>query len=444
MIKNKLDLIFKSYDVRGIYQDEITNEIASKIGYAFSEFVKDDEILIGHDGRLSNLEMLNSVVSGITANNKKCIYVGLVPTDVVYSLSGLLQKPGIIITASHNPKEYTGLKFCNSGAEPIGETSGLKVIKNRTLEIEDIEILENQIKKSDVLSLYFEHLQKLINPNSISKNKRFGVDGGNGAIGSVFASLSKIYSFNYESLYLEIDGNFPNHPADPSDEKNLEDLKRIVLSKNLDFGVAFDGDADRAVFIDDRGRLITGSMMTALISENLSEEKENLKVVHNVNVSPYALSYLKNKNINLFECKVGHSNIKALMREIDADFGGEHSAHFYYKENFYADSAILTLLTFMRILSEKNMKVSEIIDMYDFPPSSGEVNFKVQSVNASLEKIKVEFGDNFDDLDGLSYKTEDYWFNVRGSNTEPKLRINIEAKSEKLLKELTKKIVETI
>ena len=444
MLKNKLDSIFKSYDVRGIYGDELTNEIASKIGFAFSEFVKDDEILIGHDGRLSNMEMLNAVVSGITANNKKYIYVGLVPTDVVYSLSGLLKKPGVIITASHNPKEYSGLKFCNSGAEPIGENTGLNIIKNRTLEIEEKEILKSDIKKADILSIYFDHLQNLVDVKSISSDLHFGVDGGNGAIGSVFDTLSNLYSLSYKSLYLEVDGNFPNHPADPSDEKNLEDLKNIVLANNLDFGVAFDGDADRAVFIDDLGRLITGSMMTALISENLSNIKEDLKVVHNVNVSPHALRYLAEKNITLFECKVGHSNIKALMREIDADFGGEHSAHFYYKENFYADSAILTLLTFMKILSEKNLKVSEIIDKYDFPPSSGEVNFKVDSVSASLEKIKSEFGEKFDDLDGLSYKTEEYWFNVRGSNTEPKLRVNIEAQSNKILDELTKKIIETI
>ena len=437
---NNLDVIFKSYDIRGVFGDSLTLEDAYKIGYSFSQFVESETVLIGHDGRISNMKMLDAVSSGIKNNGKSILYVGLVPTDVVYSLSGLLKLPGVIITASHNPKEYNGLKLCNSGAVPIGEQSGLLDIKNNIKNIDFGEINSFQIEKNNELDLYFEHIQNLVSPAKINDKIKFGVDGGNGAIGSIFDELAKIYNFNCDELYMDVDGNFPNHPADPSNKENLQEIIKLVEDNNLDFGVAFDGDADRAVFIDDVGKVVSGSMMTALIADYLSETNDNLKVVYNVNVSPHALSILESKEILLFRCKVGHSNIKAMMKELDADFGGEHSAHFYYKDNYFADSAILTLLMLMSIVSERAEKVSSMIDKYNFPPSSGEINFTVDDVDNSLEKIKSVFTGNFDELDGLSYFDENFWFNVRGSNTEPKLRVNIEASSQKILDEVLEKI----
>ena len=443
-MSNNLDVIFKSYDIRGIFGDTLSLQDAYKIGYSFAEFVDSDTILIGHDGRLSNKEMLNAVASGISNSGKSVLYVGLVPTDVVYSLSGLLELPGAIITASHNPKEYNGLKLCNSGAVPIGEHSGLLEIKNNIKNI-DIGVISNlHLETNNELDLYFEHIQKLVKPEKVNSQIKFGVDGGNGAIGSLFEDLSTIYNFDCEKLYMEVDGNFPNHPADPSNIENLKEIIKLVQEKKLDFGVAFDGDADRAVFIDDTGKVVSGSMMTTLIADYLSEKKDNLKVVYNVNVSPHALTILESKNISLFRCKVGHSNIKAMMKELEADFGGEHSAHFYYKDNYFADSAILTLLMFMTIISERGEKVSSMIDKYNFPPSSGEVNFVVEDVESSLEKIKTVFNGDFDELDGLSYFDENFWFNVRGSNTEPKLRVNIEAQSQNILDEVLEKISTTI
>jgi len=443
-MSNNLDVIFKSYDIRGVFGDTLTLKDAYKIGYSFAEFVDSDSILIGHDGRLSNMEMLNAVASGISNSGKSVLYVGLVPTDVVYSLSGLLELPGVIITASHNPKEYNGLKLCNSGAVPIGEYSGLLEIKNNIKNIEIGEISNLHLETNNELDLYFEHIQKLVKPEKVNSQIKFGVDGGNGAIGSIFEDLSIIYGFDCEELYMEVDGNFPNHPADPSNKDNLIEIIKLVQEKKLDFGVAFDGDADRAVFIDDTGKVVSGSMMTTLIADYLSEKKDNLKVVYNVNVSPHALSILDSKNISLFRCKVGHSNIKAMMKELKADFGGEHSAHFYYKDNYFADSAILTLLMFMSIVSERGEKVSNMINKYNFPPSSGEINFAVEDVDSSLEKIKSVFTGDFDELDGLSYFDENFWFNVRGSNTEPKLRVNIEATSQKILDEVLEKISTTI
>ena len=433
MTKNKLDLIFKSYDIRGIYGDSIDQEIAYKIGKAFAEFVPDDTIIVGHDGRVSNIEMLDAFTSGIKSINKEIIYVGLVPTDTVYSLSGLLKKPGAIITASHNPKNYNGLKLCNAGAIPIGENSGLMDIKK--LADRNIEIRIVKFKIND---------KNLVSPESISQKLNFGIDGGNGVFGAVFDTLNNIYKFNVKSIYLEVDGNFPNHPADPSDESNLTDLKNLIIDNDLDFGIAFDGDADRGVFIDNLGRVISGSMMTVLISEYLSSQKNEFRVVHNVNVSPHALKMMKNNNIELYKCKVGHSNIKKMMRDVDADFGGEHSAHFYYRDNFYADSAILTLLIFMKLLSNNKDKLSSIIDNYNFPPSSGEINFSVEDINESISKIESIFEGEFDQTDGLSCLHRDFWFNVRGSNTENKLRINVEADTQEILDQVLEKISSSI
>lgn len=438
--QNKLDLIFKAYDVRGIYGDTLTLETAYNIGVAFSEFVQSEKIIVGHDGRTSNLEIFNAVATGIKSKNKDVHYIGTVPTDVVYSLSGLLDLPGLIITASHNPKEWNGFKFCNRGASPIGVESGLLEIKKLASKNYALPLVLAESKKEDVTEIYINHLKEIVNPEHINSSIKFAIDGGNGAIGSVIDSLSSKYGLNYEGIYMDVDGTFPNHPADPSNPKNLEELVNLVLEKNYQFGVAFDGDADRAVFSDDKGNIISGSIMTAIISDWLLAKRGEIKVVHNVNVPPSVTSYLNKKGVNLIRSKVGHSYIKQIMRDEDADFGGEHSAHFYLRENFYADSGIVTLLIFLQILSEKNQTPSELISSYSFFPSSGEINFNVKNVDESIAIVQNSFEKEFDTLDGISYFEDDYWFNIRGSNTEPKLRLNAEAKNIEILNELVNKI----
>ena len=440
MNQNKLDLIFKAYDVRGIYGDTLTLETAYNIGVAFSEFVQSEKIIVGHDGRTSNLEIFNAVATGIKSRNKDVHYIGTVPTDVVYSLSGLLDLPGMIITASHNPKEWNGFKFCNRGASPIGVESGLLEIKKLASKNYALPLVLTESKKEDVTDIYINHLKEIVNPEHINSSIKFAIDGGNGAIGSVIDSLSSKYGLNYEGIYMDVDGTFPNHPADPSNPKNLEELVNLVLEKNYQFGVAFDGDADRAVFSDDKGNIISGSIMTAIISDWLLAKRGGIKVVHNVNVPPSVTSYLNKKGVNLIRSKVGHSYIKQIMRDEDADFGGEHSAHFYLRENFYADSGIVTLLIFLQILSEKNQTPSELISSYSFFPSSGEINFNVKNVDESIAIVQNSFEKEFDTLDGISYFEDDYWFNIRGSNTEPKLRLNAEAKNIEILNELVNKI----
>ena len=433
MDENKLDLIFKAYDVRGVFNETITPKVGFKIGAAFASYVDSNEIIVGHDGRISNNEMFAAISSGIQSVNKKVLYVGMVPTDVVYTLSGIKNLPGLIITASHNPKEYTGLKFCDSGAVAIGQETGLKEIKNLAEKFNDDFNMSELPEMQTLNQLYLEHFKNIVDPSEISDKVKFAIDGGNGVLGAIIEDLSESFSLNFEGLYMEVDGNFPNHPADPSNQDNLLDLKNKVLSQNFDFGVAFDGDADRSVFVDDKGNVISGSMMTCLISDWLFEKKSEIKIVHNVNVQPSVIEYLKNKGIETIRSKVGHSYIKKIMRDNDADFGGEHSAHFYLRENFYADSGILTLLIFLKILTEKNVKSSVLLENYEFNPSSGEINYMVEDVETSLKKIENSFEGEFDKLDGISYFSDDFWFNVRGSNTEPLLRLNAEAVDQKTL-----------
>ena len=440
MDENKLDLIFKAYDVRGVFNETITPKVGFKIGAAFASYVDSNEIIVGHDGRISNNEMFAAISSGIQSVNKKVLYVGMVPTDVVYTLSGIKNLPGLIITASHNPKEYTGLKFCNSGAVAIGQETGLKEIKNLAEKFNDDLNMSELPEMQTMNQLYLEHFKNIVDPSEISDKVKFAIDGGNGVLGAIIEDIAESFSLNFEGLYMEVDGNFPNHPADPSNHENLLDLKNKVLSQNFDFGVAFDGDADRSVFVDDKGNVISGSMMTCLISDWLFEKKSEIKIVHNVNVQPSVIEYLKNKGVKTIRSKVGHSYIKKIMRDNDADFGGEHSAHFYLRENFYADSGILTLLIFLKILSEKKIKSSELVQKYNFKPSSGEINYIVEDVETSLKKIENSFEGEFDKLDGISYFSDDFWFNVRGSNTEPMLRLNAEAINQKTLDNIIEKI----
>ncbi len=440
MDENKLDLIFKAYDVRGVFNETITPEIGFKIGAAFASYVDSNKIIVGHDGRLTNNEMFAAISSGIQTINKQVLYVGMVPTDVVYTLSGIKNLPGLVITASHNPKEYTGIKFCNNGAVAIGQETGLREIKNLAENFVGDFYISDLPELQNMNQLYFEHFKNIVHPSEISNKVKFSIDGGNGVLGAIIKDLSETFGLNYEGLYMDVDGNFPNHPADPSNENNLTDLKNKVISNNHDFGVAFDGDADRSVFIDNKGNIISGSLMTCLISDWLFEKKSKIKIVHNVNVQPSVIEYLKSKGIVTIRSKVGHSYIKKIMRDNDADFGGEHSAHFYLRENFYADSGILTLLIFLKILSEKNIQSSTLIENYEFKPSSGEINFIVEDVETSLKIIENSFEGEFDKLDGISYFSDDFWFNLRGSNTEPMLRLNAEAVDQKTLDNIIDKI----
>ena len=270
--------IFRAYDIRGIASEDLSDEFVASLGSALSHKIKKlglKQVAVARDGRLSGKRIYSVLIKSFIDNGINVKNVGMVPSPLLYfAVEKFNTKNGVMITGSHNPKEYNGLKLCNSGAVPIGEHSGLLEIKNNIKNI-DLGVISNlNLETNNELDLYFEHIQKLVKPEKVNSQIKFGVDGGNGAIGSIFEDLSKIYNFDCEKLYMEVDGNFPNHPADPSNIDNLKEIIKLVQEKKLDFGVAFDGDADRAVFIDDTGKVISGSMMTTLIADYLSRKKE--------------------------------------------------------------------------------------------------------------------------------------------------------------------------
>ena len=442
-MRDKLDSLFKAYDVRGVYPDGLNDQLAYDIGLAFGIFVKEDRVIVGHDARLSSDKIFKAFSSGLIHSGKKIKYVGLVPTDVVYTMSGLWNLPGAMITASHNPKEWNGFKFCNAGSRPIGIETGLEDIKllidssNGYSELSNFEL-------EDIFEEYVSHIYSIVNPSTINKQMNIGIDAANGVAGAFVPKLLDNYGINYSGIFLEPDGNFPNHPADPSNTDNLQSLIELVIDKNLDFGVAFDGDVDRAVFVDHQGTILSGSSLTGIIAEWYLESYPKSKIVHNLNVSPEVLDRLSSKGAILIRSRVGHSFIKKLMHEEDAIFGGEHSAHFYYKDNYYADSGNLTLLILLLIMSQKKKTLYELSKDYQKKFSSGEVNLIVEDTAKSLDKLKDKFINEYDNLDGVSVTREDVWFNVRPSNTEPKIRINIEADTKEKLNETLELLKEVL
>ena len=434
--------IFREYDIRGKVEEDFPSEVVVNLGKAFGTFIKrsgGQEIALSGDVRLSTPELINQFKEGVLSTGVDVINIGIVPTPVNYYSMFKLDVAGAVqITGSHNPPEFNGFKMSRNKKSVFGES-----IQNLRDIIEN-EDFENGTGDEAPYKILPDYKKMISSKIELNKKLKVVLDCGNAAGAVCAPEIFRTLNIELEELYCDVDGTFPNHHPDPTVEENLKDLIEKMKTGRYDVGIAFDGDADRAVFIDDKGNVISGSMMTTLISDYLSKENNNLKVVHNVNVSPHALSVLNDRNIQLYRCKVGHSNIKKMMREIDADFGGEHSAHFYYKENFYADSAILTLLIFMKIISTKEEKVSRVFENYKFPPSSGEINFVVKDVEESLRNVEEVFDVDFDYLDGLTCFTENYWFNIRGSNTEPKLRVNVEGRSEKVITEVLEKISSNI
>ena len=364
--ENKLDLIFKAYDIRGIYGETLTPEIAFKIGFAYADFVDSEKIIIGHDGRLSNKEMLNAVASGVKKKSKSILYIGTVPTDVVYSLSGLENLPGIVITASHNPKEWTGLKFCNKGARPIGIETGLLDIKEKVENLDiDIEI-QTEFQEEDIVDSYIEHLNSLVNPADVKNTISFIIDAGNGALGSVIEELHNSYKLNFDELYMEVDGNFPNHPADPSDPENLRELKELVISKNKAFGVAFDGDADRLIVSDEKGNIIDGDQLLAVLAIKLQREGElkNSTIV-GTSMTNHAFDlWLNNIGINLMRTDVGDRYISEAIKQFDYSLGGEPSGHILIPHLSKTGDALMNALIILCELVRENKLSSNFFKKY--------------------------------------------------------------------------------
>ncbi len=435
-----LSNIVKAYDVRGIFPDELDEQIATRIGAAFGAFVDADEVILGHDCRVSSPALREALIEGITSQGVDVRMIGEIPTDMLYYASGALSLPGVVITASHNPGHYNGLKFCNPGAAPIGAESGLEDIRAMAEAGLDPADSAGVVRNESVVDGYIEHVLGVTGASKIG-HVSVAVDGGNGMAGVVLPAVFDRIEATMTPLYLEPDGTFPNHPADPLRPENLVDLIALMKETKPDLGVAFDGDADRAFFIDDLAVAVPGSTTTAIIAEWFLQSAPGSTVVHNLICSKAVPEIVLAAGGLPVRTKVGHSYIKQVMAETGAIFGGEHSGHYYFRDNYRADSGMLAMLVLLRVLTDAGVPLSELRKKYEPYAQSGEINFVVADVAVAGDAVERAFEDySIDKLDGLTVDLGDRWFNVRASNTEPVLRLNIEAPDEEAVAELVEQV----
>ena len=429
--RDPLDRIFKAYDVRGrVDTGELDEEIAERIGVGFARVTGVSTVALGRDCRPSSESLAAAFQEGVLSQGCDVTDLGLVPTEVVYYHSGLHRVPGAVVTASHNPAGYNGFKFCHRGAAPIGSGSGLERIREaaRSWTGASRESVTGGVARHDAMPGYLEHVFGIVDPGGVGA-LRVAVDGGNGMAGPVVGRLfRRLPSSTLMGLYLEPDGTFPNHPADPLDPGNLTDLVRLVREREADVGVAFDGDADRAVFVDEQGVPLPGSTATAIIASWFLARRPGARIVHNLICSRSVPEAIRSAGGVPVRTRVGHSFIKAVMAEKEAIFGGEHSGHYYFGDNYGADSATLAMLVLLTVLTEAGVPLSELRRGYEPYAMSGEINFVVTDPTAAIRAVESAFsGASLDQLDGLTVDLGDSWFNVRPSNTEPLLRLNAEA-----------------
>ena len=439
-----LSKIFKAYDVRGIVPDELDPDAARAIGAAFAEFVEGDEIILGYDCRTSSPSLRDAFLEGATGRGVDVRLIGEVPTDVLYLASGAFHLPGAVITASHNPPQYNGIKFCRAGAAPIGAESGLHDIQQLAEHGLGAADEVGRVVEEDVTTRYVDHVIAATDAGGIH-DLVVAADGGNGMAGAVLPNVFERIDSELLGLYLEPDGTFPNHPADPLRPENLVDLTALVAESGADLGVAFDGDADRAFFIDDEGVPLPGSTTTAIVADWFLERHPGETVVHNLICSRAVPETVSAAGGTPVRTKVGHSYIKGVMADTNAIFGGEHSGHYYFRDNYRADSGIMAMLIVMRVLSDVDVPLSQLRKRYEPYAQSGEINFRVEDKQAADRAVEDAFREfETDRLDGLTVDLGDRWFNVRPSNTEPVLRLNVEGPDAESVSALVDRVARII
>jgi phosphomannomutase len=429
-----LDKIFKAYDVRGVVPDELDEAVAEAVGAAFVRLTGAKTIVTLHDMRPSSEPMADAIGRGATAQGADVIRGGLGSTDMVYYAAGALGVPGAMITASHNPARYNGIKLCRAGAKPVGVETGLLEIKQMVADgVPAYDGQPGTITDKDVLPDYAEYLKKLVDISGIRPLK-VAVDAGNGMAGHTVPTVFAGLPITVVPLYFELDGTFPNHEANPIDPENLRDLQQAVKESKADIGLAFDGDADRCFIVDERGEIVSPSVLAALIATRELAREPGAVVIHNLITSRAVPELVAEHGGTTVRTRVGHSYIKAKMAENNAIFGGEHSGHFYFRDFWYADSGMLAALHALAALGHDDRPLSVILNDFSRYADSGEINSEVSDQAAATAKIKRIYaersGVTFDELDGLTVSGETWCFKVRPSNTEPLLRLNVEAATE--------------
>jgi phosphomannomutase len=434
-----LSKIVKAYDIRGVVPDELDEETARAVGAAFAIFTKAPQIVIAHDMRESSGPLSEAVAEGAASQGTDVIMAGLASTDMIYFAAGSLDIPGVMLTASHNPAKYNGIKLCLAGARPVGQETGLLEI--RALIENGIPAYEGKpgtITTHELVEDYAVFLRHLVDLSGIRPLKVV-VDAGNGMGGYTVPIVLKDLPLDIVPMYFELDGNFPNHEANPIDPKNTADLQAKVLEEHADIGLAFDGDADRCFVIDERGQIVSPSVITALVAVRELKKSPGSAIIHNLITSKAVAEIVREHGGVPVRSRVGHSFIKATMGETNAVFGGEHSGHFYFRDFWRADSGMLAALHVLAALGEtpEGTKLSEFLAEYSRYVQSGEINSTVHDQAAVSAKVRAAYLDTpdatIDDLDGMTVTTPTWWFNLRASNTEPLLRLNVEADDQATL-----------
>ena len=429
-----LDSLFKAYDIRGVVPDQLHADLVRRIGGAFARFAAAPRILVGRDMRPSGEELVRAFSEGVTATGTDVLDLGLMSTDELYFAAGHLDAPAAMFTASHNPARYNGIKLCLAGARPVGEDTGLGRIKASVADGDTPPAASapGTVTTGDVLADFATHVRSFVDVDAL-RPLRVIADTANGMGGLVVPRLFEGLPFELQVLYGDLDGNFPNHPADPIQPANLRDLQAAVLAQGADVGLAFDGDADRCFLVDDQAQPLSGSTTTALVAAAMLEKVPGSTVLYNLICSKSVPEIIRERGGTPVRTRVGHSFIKAVMADTGAVFGGEHSGHYYFRDNFRADSGSIAALVVLEVLSKSDQPLSVLRQPFERYADSGEINTEVPDPKEVVRRVAEAFGPSAHPgatqewVDGLTVDLGDWWFNVRPSNTEPLLRLNLEA-----------------
>ncbi len=430
-----LSPIFKAYDVRGTYPEQLDEAVARRIGGAFATFARGGPIVLGRDMRVSSPSLAAAFAEGASAAGADVVDVGEVSTDALYFGSGRMDLHGAMFTASHNPGHYNGIKLCRPGAAPIGAESGLQEIRALAEQGAADAAEPGRVTQQDVLPEYAAHCRGFVDADAL-RPLRIAIDAANGMAGKTVPLVFRELPFQVLPLYFELDGTFPNHPANPIEAENLVDLQKTVLDQGCDVGIAFDGDADRMFLVDENAEPVSGSTTTAMAAERILKRFPGESVIYNLICSWAVREVIEENGGNPIRSRVGHSFIKEVMAETGAIFGGEHSGHYYFRDNFRADSGMIAALIVLEAISQAGAPLSDVVKPFERYVDSGEINSVVTDQSATIEMLAAAYVDGTQDrLDGLTVEFADWWFNCRPSNTEPLLRLNLEARSVALMEQ---------
>ncbi len=428
-----LDEIVKAYDVRGTTPDQMNEEVAFALGVAFADFTREPTVLVARDMRVTGEALSQSFAEGAMSRGASVVDLGLASTDLMYFAAGSLGAPGAMFTASHNPAQYNGIKFCLSGARPVGIDTGLAAIRDDAKKVMSGSgpgsvATVGTYSQRDMLQQFADHVVSFVDTSAISPMKVVA-DTANGMGGLIVPVVfERLPMIDLEVMYPELDGTFPNHPADPIQPANQRDLQARVMSGNFDLGLAFDGDADRVFVVDEKGRGLSGSTTTAILAAGVLRVHPGATVLYNLICSRSVPEVITENGGVAVRTKVGHSNIKQVMAETGAVFGGEHSAHYYFADNYRADSGIIATMFMLQEISRAQKPLSEFRAPFERYEASGEINTSVANIQDVLNAVSEAYsGKPQDWVDGLTIDCGQWWFNLRPSNTEPLLRLNLEA-----------------